>query len=67
MKTVITVNKQEIEEAVRDYIFDRASTGYQYEFGDGVLTFTNKDGEIGFFTGSIEVEIVKKEDKKDEV
>lgn len=64
MKTVITVTKQEIEEAVRDYIFNRASTGYQHEFGDGHLTFTNVDGEIGNFTGSIEVEIKAKEPKE---
>lgn len=63
MKVAITITKQEIEEAVRDFIFERASTGYRHEFGDAQLSFMNSDGDIGNFTCITEAEIIKKEEK----
>lgn len=64
MKTIITITKQEIEAAVEYYIGERIDAGYQHKFDKLKLSFTNKDGEIGYFECSAETEVIPKEKQK---
>lgn len=63
MKVVIEITKDEVREAIRDYIFDRVSTSYQHEFGDASLSFMDVNGELSNFTVTAECEIKPKEKK----
>lgn len=64
MKVVITITKQEIEQAIERFVDDRVRAGYSNEFTKKQISFRNTDGDIGYFESDIEVEV--KEPGKDE-
>lgn len=63
MKAVITITKQEIEEAIKSYFADRMEASYNHKLSEPKLNFTNKDSEIGYFECAIEVDVTDKDTK----
>lgn len=64
MKVSVIIVKSEIEAAIKQYILDRLDTTYKYQLRAPTLSFSNKDGEIGFFSCIAETEVELKKEKK---
>ena len=63
MIMLMTIGKQEIEEAVKDYMAERVMAGYQYKLSNFKLSFTDKNGDLPHFACTAETEVGFKEEK----
>lgn len=63
MNVAITVTKQEVEAAIKDYIADRVQAGYRFESGEVSLDFHDKNGQIAYFECTADTEITPKEEQ----
>lgn len=66
MKTTVTIDKSEIAKAVTKYMLERISAGYRHNLTDLQLNFSNKDGDIGYFTATLEAEVKPKDEEKED-
>lgn len=60
-KAVITLTRDEVEEAVKEYIADRVRAGYRFKTSEATLGFDNKDGAVGYFECSVAMDIEPEE------